>query len=264
LKARLTNYHCFDNTCFYHLLSLFWLISCLVPSISFSQAPNLKFKQISNEQGLSNSFISSTYQDYRGFMWFGTQNGLNRYDGDSIKVYRNDANDTSSLSNNVIQSIYEDHLHNLWVGTQNGLNRFDLYKDIFVVYKNIPRNKKSIGGNSVSNIFEDKKNNLWISTLGGGLNLLNRANNTFEHFRHNAADKNSICSDTVYCIFEDAGHSLWIGTDLGLELFNPSNKTFTLITNPFGKPANIINYIQQDHDGNLWLGTSYDGAVVYN
>jgi len=244
-----------------YMLMLFFL---LAPSTTFSQAPVLKFKQISDQQGLSNGFISSICQDSRGFMWFGTLNGLNRYDGDSIKIYRNITKDPSSLSNNLIRNIYEDHAYSLWIGTQSGLNLFNPYKNNFTIYRHIPGNDKSISSNTITNVYEDKKNNLWIGTAGGGLNLLNRETNVFYHFRHRKGDKNSISNDTVNCILEDAGNNLWVGTNAGLNLFNRTSKTFTLITNPFGVGGNIIQYIQQDHAGNLWLGTYYDGVIVYN
>ncbi len=263
-NPRLKNHYYFHNTWFYYALSAFWLLFSFLPSIAFSQAPNLKFKQISNEQGISNSFITSTYQDYRGFMWFGTLDGLNRYDGDSIKIYRHNDKDPSSLSDKVIRNIYEDHRHTLWVGTENGLSRFNPYQNNFTNYRHDPHNSNSIGGNTIANTYEDKKNNLWVGTVGGGLNLLDRANNHFSHFRHNPNNKSSISNDTVNYIFEDAGGDLWVATQSGLDLFNRKNKTFTLITTPFGAGGNDIKYIQQDLGGNLWLGTAYDGIVVYN
>jgi signal transduction histidine kinase/CheY-like chemotaxis protein/ligand-binding sensor domain-containing protein len=243
---------------------LFLLTFCLIPTLSYSQSPALKFKQISVEQGLSSSFVTSTCQDSRGFMWFGTENGLNRYDGDSIMVFRRNISDSSSLSDNLIHTIYEDHQHCLWIGTQNGLNRSNPYKNNFTRYLPVKENSNSISGKTISNIYEDKKNNLWICTLDGGLNLLNRATNTFYHFRHSNANKSSISDDQVNYIFEDADGNLWVATRSGLDLFDRATKSFTLINNPFGVAGNEIKYIQQDRNGNLWLGTSYAGVVVFN
>ena len=248
----------------YNLLALLGLYLLFSPVPSFSQTPNIKFKQISDEQGLSNSFITSIYQDYRGFMWFGTLNGLNCYDGDSIRIYHNNRKDPLSLSNNLVRNIYEDHKHTLWIGTKNGLDRFDPYKNNFKIYRHNPGNSESIGGNTISNIYEDKQNNLWVSTIGGGLNLLNRQTNTFNHYRQNSRGKHSISNDTVNSVFEDSANNLWVATNSGLDLFNRKNKTFTIITNPFGKAGNVINFIQQDRNGNLWLGTAYDGVVVFD
>ncbi|HZY39640.1 MAG TPA: response regulator, partial [Mucilaginibacter sp.] len=198
------------------------------------------------------------------FMWFGTENGLNRYDGDSIMVFHHDIKDTSSLSDNLIRTIYEDLQHHLWIGTQNGLNRLDPYKNSFTRYLPVKGNSHSISGKTISNIYEDKNNNLWIGTQDGGLNLLNKASNTFYHFKHNNANKSSISDDQVNYIFEDADHNLWVATRSGLDLFDPAARSFTLINNPFGVAGNEIKYIQQDRDGNLWLGTSYAGVIVFN
>jgi len=236
----------------------------LSPLNDFSQAPKLKFRQISVDQGLSSSFVTCTYQDSRGFMWFGTQNGLNRYDGDSITVYHKKENDPASLSDNLVRCIYEDSQHNLWIGTQDGLDRFDAGKNNFVLYRNVPGNNKSIGGNTITDIYEDKKDNLWICTLDGGLNLFDRKTNTFSHFRHKGAGQFSISDDIVNYIFEDTDNNLWVATQSGLDLFNPQTKSFTLIPSPFGPPGNDIKFIQQDFRGNLWLGTSYSGVIVFN
>src|SRR5689334_2026673 len=118
-----------------YTLFTFPLFVVLFSSALFAQAPKLKFKHITNEQGLSNTTIETIFQDYRGFMWFGTRDGLNRYDGYQLVVYRYDAKDSSSISDNYIQYIYEDKKHNLWVGTTNGLNRFNAEKNNFTRYK---------------------------------------------------------------------------------------------------------------------------------
>ena len=106
-----------------------------------AQAPKLRFKHITNEQGLSNSTIESISQDSRGFLWFGTRDGLNRYDGQEIKSFRNDPADSNSLSDSYIRCIYEDHNQQLWIGTINGLKRLDRNKNRFVRIKNKPANK---------------------------------------------------------------------------------------------------------------------------
>src|SRR5258706_6520106 len=101
------------------------LVACLhffifLPFNSLAQAPKLKFKHITNENGLSNTTIEAIFQDKRGFMWFGTRDGLNRYDGYQFVIYRYDSKDSNSISDNYIQYIYEDRDQNLWIGTING------------------------------------------------------------------------------------------------------------------------------------------------
>src|SRR6185437_9792625 len=107
-------------------------------AFTFAQAPDLKFKQISVEQGLSSGYVFSTCQDNRGFMWFGTLNGLDRYDGITMQVYRHDQKDTTTVSDNFIRCMYNDHRGDLWIGTANGLSHYNANKNSFTSYRNTP------------------------------------------------------------------------------------------------------------------------------
>src|ERR1700759_1308235 len=93
--------------------------------VSKAQISGTRFRRISTDQGLSNSTINCIFQDSRGFMWFGTRDGLNRYDGSHVVIYRNDKKNKASISDNFINCIFEDAGHKLWIGTNYGLNRFD-------------------------------------------------------------------------------------------------------------------------------------------
>lgn len=236
-------------------------------SFSRAQPPKLKFKHISTEQGLSNSTIESILQDSRGFMWFGTRDGLNRYDGYQTAVYRYDAKDTTSISDNYIRCLYEDRNHKLWVGTLNGLNRYDPVTGRFTRYTHESGNNKSLTNNRVASICEDKKGDLWIGTLGGGLNKFLPATNTFISFRHSSIDA-GISDDRINCLFKDETGNLWIGTENGLNRFNRERQTFEFY--PSYREANktenkdIIRVIQQDFQGNLWLGTEDKGILIFD
>jgi len=242
---------------------------CLQNSIvAFSQKPNVKFTHVNIEQGLSNSWIEAIFQDSRGFMWIGTRNGLDRYDGQQFKIYQSNKKDTTSISDNSIRYIYEDSDHNLWVGTANGLNRFDANKDRFIRYKHNPANIKSISNNIISCIYEDRHKNLWVSTFGGGLNLFDKTRTSLEHFTHIKGTKGSISNDSINAVCEDLDGNLWVGTDSGLNLFNPKNRSFTVYNNSLdhdhSDASNDIKYMQPDRKGNLWLGTVNSGVVVFN
>ncbi|HZE83201.1 MAG TPA: two-component regulator propeller domain-containing protein, partial [Puia sp.] len=131
-----------------YIISAIVLLGC-APSL-FSQGPKLKFSHISSEQGMSNSTIETIFQDSKGFMWFGTRDGLNRYDGNEILAYRNDPVDTSSLSDSYIRCIYEDRDHDLWIGTINGLNRLNRAKNNFSRFKHDPADPKSLSSSLVT------------------------------------------------------------------------------------------------------------------
>lgn len=250
------------------LLNIGCLCLVLMPAIMYAQAPKIKFKQIAIEQGLSNSWVEAIYQDSRGFMWFGTRDGLNRYDGNQIKVYRNAPKDTNSISDNFIQSITEDHDHNLWIGTTNGLNVFSPSKGVFTRYKHNTANPKSISANNVTRVYEDKKNNIWVTTREGGLNLFNKTTNTFYSFLHNPADKTSIGDNVANDIYEDTNGNLWIATESGLNLFDRQSKTFSSYRNQLDKDhnniCNVIRHLSGDKQGNLFLGTGNAGLIIFD
>src|SRR5450755_4305981 len=147
-----------------------------------AQSPKLRFTHISNEEGISNSTIESIYQDSLGFIWFGTRDGLDRYDGNEIVIYRNDPSDSNSLSDNFIRCIYEDRHHNLWVGTTNGLNRLNREKNNFTRFKHRDDDPASLSLNLVTSLAEDRNNHLWVGTFGGGINLFDEKKETFKHY----------------------------------------------------------------------------------
>ena len=116
----------------------------------------LKFSHLTTEDGLSQSVVNCIYQDARGFMWFGTQDGLNKYDGYNFTVFKHDPNDSNSISNNFIYSLYVDSEEILWIGTNGGgLNSYDQRTNTFRHFKNDPDNSNSLSDNRVRQIIED-------------------------------------------------------------------------------------------------------------
>ena len=143
----------------YSLFLLFLLSG--VFNLIFPQANQLNFTHIYSEQGLSQNTVHSILQDRRGFMWFATEDGLDRYDGYNFKVYKNNPQDPSSISDNFIWSIYQDKNGILWIGTNNGgLCKYDELTDSFISYKNNPSDLNSLTFNDVRTIEEDSRGNL--------------------------------------------------------------------------------------------------------
>ena len=236
------------------------------PGDLFAQAPKLRFTHLSNEQGLSNSTIESIFQDSRGFIWFGTRDGLNRYDGNEIVVYRNDPFDTASLSDNYIRCIYEDRAHQLWVGTINGLNRLNRENNHFTRFRHRKdEDQTSLSHNLVTSIAEDKNGNLWVGTFGGGLNLFDSKRESFRHFEGGPLPGGKNLADNrVNCLYTDKAGNLWVGTSASLDLYHPNDSSFAHYPNTVGTnpSANTITAIQEDRQGNLWLGTEDDGVFL--
>ncbi|MCG8322796.1 MAG: ATP-binding protein [Cytophagales bacterium] len=229
------------------------------------QLPDKKinFKHIT--KGLSNSTITCIYQDKYGYMWIGTRNGLNRYDGVSTRVYENIFNDTTSLSDNYVTCIYEDKKSNLWVGTSfGGLNLLSRDRDTFTRYKANNR-PGDISDNAISGIIEDRDGNLWVATLNEGINLFLGEGKGFKSYKYNKDDPFSLSFNTVSVLFEDSEGNLWIGTEGGgLNLFDRDNDKFIRFEHHGNAPgsisSNIITDIHQNNKGKIWVGTRDKGV----
>jgi ligand-binding sensor domain-containing protein/signal transduction histidine kinase/DNA-binding response OmpR family regulator len=249
---------------------LFIALFTFLANQGIAQQPTLKFKHITDEQGLSNTSVECIAQDYRGFMWFGTLDGLNRYDGYTITIYRNNPKDTGSISDNTISCIYEDHNHRLWIGTNNGLNLFNETTNKFSRYLPI-KGSNSISNARINDIAADAANNLWIAT-DNGLNELKARSAGFVNFAHNSEQVSSPASNHINAICKDKQGNLWLATDKGLDFFNLTTKTFRLYQNLIGNSNsnagqddyNNIQQVRADHEGNLWLITNDQGLIVFN
>ncbi|NEO29781.1 MAG: PAS domain S-box protein [Symploca sp. SIO3C6] len=242
----------------------------IIPSRVNAQESQLEFKQLTVNQGLSQSCIFAILQDSRGFMWFGTQDGLNRYDGYRFITYKYDQDDLHSLSDNWVNSIYEDHEGFIWVGTDGlGLNKFNYETEQFTRYTDEPNNPNSLDGNRVLSIHEDKSGRLWIGTAGGGINLFNRQTEQFIHYRHDPDNPQSLSSNTILSIYEDKSGRFWLGTaGGGLNLFNRQTEQFIHYQhdpdNPRSLSSNTILSIYEDKSGRFWLGTEKGGLNLFN
>jgi len=239
-----------------------FLLFFLIPLISFAQISDIRFRHISNEQGLSNSTITCIIQDSRGFMWFGTRDGLNQYDGVKAIIYRNDPHNKFSISDNSIRCIYEDAHQKLWIGTSYGLNRFDPVTGVFTQYA-CNKQKNGISAEIITAICGQDADNIWIATDGGGLNLLNTITGKITHFRH-SAKRGSLSNDAVYCLLKDSNGNLCVGTRDGLDVLPFGKSVFKSypITGLNGNDG--VSAIAEDHGHNLWLGTNRSGIAVFN
>ena len=250
-----------------HFFIIILTISTVLSVPVSAQKPDIKFQHLSLEDGLSQSTVYTILQDSQGFIWFGTQDGLNKYDGYRFTVYRNDPQDVNSLSHNEIFSLYEDSQGTLWIGTGNGLNQFDRQHDRFIRYLHDPQNPNSLSHNTIWSIYEDNNKILWIGTNGGGLNQFDRRQNKFVSFRHDPKNPHSLSHNSVWPIYQDKMGTLWIGTDGGgLNKFDLMRKKFTHYLPDVQNPdslSNIIPSIYDDKTGTLWIGTM-DGLYKFD
>ena len=200
--------------------------------LNFAPGSFVRFEHLTSEDGLSQNAGLSIFQDSRGYLWIGTQDGLNRYDGYSFKIYKHDPDNPNSISYNSVLSIAEDKNGSLWIGTWGGgLNRFDPATETFIRYNFDANDPSSLSNDTVTSIKQDLNGAIWVGTLGG-LDRYNPETDNFEHFRNDPNDPNSLSSDAVSYIFEDSNHQLWIGTGAvgvegsGLNRFDPSTGKF--------------------------------------
>ncbi len=192
-------------------------------------------------------------------MWFGTQDGLNRYDGYAFKTYKSDPDVASSLSDRWITSIVEDKDGYLWIGTRGGLNRYDPNTESFVPFLHDDRNPLSLSDNHVNVVYLDKSDNLWIGTTDG-LDLFDRKTSIFEHYVYSPFQQEGISGKYITAIYQDSRGRFWVGTAAGgLNLFDPQTSTFTPYQNNPGNiqtiSNNYVTAIIEDSQSVLWVGT---------
>ena len=231
----------------------------------FLQLANIAYcqKKISFQSlhdGLSNFHIRCIFQDSKGFMWFGTYDGLNRYDGNRFVVYQNSPSDSNSLSHDYINTIIEDKHQNIWIGTANGVNVYNREKDNF---KTIPQLRRYTSF-SIATLYYDESDRLWIGTSGNGLIIYNAKSGEISSFQYSANDNNSISSNFVTGIVRDKYGRIWIGTRNGLNLFDNKSRKFTYYLNNEGNSESLsqnrIISLKTDNSGDVWIAT-YGGGV---
>jgi len=234
-----------------------WLLLAAT-SAGFSQAPSLKFAHLRVQAGLSDNRIESIFQDSKGFMWFGTNNGLNKYDGYQFTIFKNDPALSTSLSANRILDIIEDNQGMLWIATNSGLNRFDRSKNNFTHFLPEINKESGISSKSITSLLEDRAGNLWIGTSDAGLNRFDRKTNKFIQYNFIAKDESSLSDNVVGTIFEDDQQKLWVGTDNGLNLLNLNTGKFTRFQHDDKNRKSLakgkVNFIFQDSRKRLWIG----------
>lgn len=218
-----------------------------------SSGQHITFNHLTVEDGLSHNAVLSIVEDHQGFLWYGTYYGLNRYDGYRFKIYRQQANDSTSLPGNQIMSLYRDRKNILWVGTSSGLATFDPEHDRFHRIQ-LDSNRQT----NINCIYEDSKGRYWIGA-NNGLYLLDGTQRKFF-----TPDK--IAGYVVRCVYEDRNGNIWIGTNNGLTKI--SGDHFETFRHKDGQPSslsmNFIMAITEDGLGRLWVATQTGGINIYD
>jgi len=239
----------------------FLLLFALCAVSAFAQRQHIRFSRLGPESGLSQSNVTCILQDSRGFMWFGTRDGLNQYDGVRFTIYRNLAGDSNSLSNSYITSLAEDREGKLWIGTWGGgLNRFDPARHRFTRYALGEGKSSRVAANFINTLRMDSRGRLWIGMDGAGLDVLDPATGRFRN--------TAIADNDVTALCEDDRHGMWIGTFRGGLYRMAEGGALQRYVHAAGDPGSLANNsiycIFQDSRHRLFVGTRGGGLDRLN
>jgi ligand-binding sensor domain-containing protein len=219
-------------------------------------SPESPFVHYTSEDGLSQLVVRTIVQDKYGFIWVGTEDGLNKFDGYEFKVYRNVRNDKKSIPDNFIYSITPARDGGLWIGTNNGgLAKYNSSTDDFTTFQFDPNDEASISANRVESIYEDNNGIVWlgIGTANGGLNRLNPKTGEVTRYLTDEEFTNQLTSTSVISIADDQKGNLWVRTYTDFLLFNKETEAFTILDVPPFQVGDISDKsVFIDSDGVLW------------
>lgn len=281
------------------------LVFCLIllinlfPKPALSQSEKLDFKRITIKNGLSQSTVQCILKDYRGFMWFGTRDGLNRYDGYRMVVFKNNPADDRTVNDNYVNALFEDKAGNLWIGTNKGLDRYDRETGSFIHFDKFGEsvNIKDLFGDSkgnlwigtreglflfdkadkfkkyttyqVAKIIEGDSGDLWFALAGGGLQNFNPKTKKHTTYKNDKENSNSLSGNFIRHIFKDKRGNIWSATrEKGLSMFNPSTRKFKNFRHEPDNPHSLIHddliALNEGSDGKIWVGTDSKGLCKFD
>ncbi len=239
----------------------FILISCQL----FSQGKEINSVSYTIEDGLSQSDVTFIFQDSKGFIWIGTQSGLNRFDGRTFKSYTKDpTNPLQTISSGYVYSIDEDSQGNLWIGTQNGLDKLNPYTEVFQHYLDTEEDKKALGNNNIYSVFVDEDDVVWFKT-NYTLSKLIPEENRIVHFSYKEEQGVSWNVNLDFSLpIVKTEEGFWMGSYFGLQFFSfdtETIKTYVPIPDdPLTIPHTYVTTLALDEVGNLFVGTTHGMA----
>lgn len=239
-----------------NLYALTLLVGLFVTSSQvFASADNIRFEPIDIDEGLSQQSVNVIFQDSKGFMWFGTQEGLNRYDGITFASYRPKFDDENSLSGPWVHSISEDQDGNLWISTNNGVNRLDRTNDTFTRYFS-DSGEVRINGKVSKAVLTDRDGVVWVGT-NKGINRYDAKQDQFKPYNFMSSNGKHV---DIFSMVEDITGALWMGSrQHGLLRFDPTTEQLSFIDAQFNDTKSElrenIRSLFIDDEQVLWIGT---------
>jgi ligand-binding sensor domain-containing protein/signal transduction histidine kinase len=223
---------------------------------------DLTFSHLSLEDGLSEGTVYCTFQDSKGFLWFGTQDGLNKYDGYTFTIYRPDPT-RNSIASSFVRLIREGPEGELWIATMGGgLDKFDPETERFTHYPYDPEDSSSLAGNWVRTVYLDPQGAIWAGT-NNGLSRLDPDTEEMIRYGYDPRNPDSLSDPVVNAILRDSEGVLWVGTEAGLDRGDPTRQRFIHYMHDPADPGSLgggaVRVIYEDRAGTLWIGT--DGGL---
>lgn len=243
------------------ILSIYFLIGFDVNG----QTLPYRFKHFSTKMGLSYHQVSCTLEDYKGFLWIGTVNGLNRFDGYEFRNFFSSLTDSTSISSNKIRVLFEDSDNQLYIGTSNGLNIYDHSTGKFTTIQ-LQTGKEVIVGSQINDIKESADGKLWIATPDGVF-VLNKDRSFHKHYNDSKKGADGLPHNTIGKILFDKDGNVWMGGQKHISKLNVQNDAFTHF--PIAEKFKIernppVNVITQDSKGRIWFGSNQTGLSLFN
>lgn len=223
--------------------------------------PTLRFEHLSVQQGLAQESILSIAQDQDGFMWFGTQSGLSRYDGYRFVNYRSEVGNPRSLSSNWVRVLHLDRQGRMWLGTDGGLNRYDPVTRSFTLYAPEEPTRRGTGNRQIRALVGDGADGLWIGTADG-LQHFDTVTGKFTVWHHVRGDVRTLRSGGIEALALDGEGRLWIGTSAGLDSLSPDRSRIEHHPSNLDVRAAPVHALLVDRDQQLWIGR-YGGLERY-
>jgi diguanylate cyclase (GGDEF)-like protein len=227
----------------------------------------LRFDRVDERRTLSQVTALTIHQDERGFLWVGTEDGLNRFDGYDFTVFTHRPDDPRSLPGNWIWAIADDGSGGLWIGTEDGgLGHWDAATDSFSRYRHDPDDPTSLASDQIRCLEVDAQGQLWIGTRDAGLDRFDPATERFTHFRHDDGDPASLGHDSVSALLAGADGALWVGTERGVDRLEQGATTFSqpLAAALESEEPLAVRSLLEAADGDLWIGTSKSGLLHFD
>jgi ligand-binding sensor domain-containing protein/GGDEF domain-containing protein len=251
------------------MYKLIFFLTLFISQLANAQDLNL-LKSFPLENQLSYQFVRTIAQDNDGFMWFGSQEGLYRYDGHQFLNFHNNASDQNSLSSDVISRILIDEKSNIWIATRGG--GLNLYREKSNDFKRInsKSGKEKITDDNINAILEDKNGNIWVGTEDG-LNIMQFVGGSWEikHIRQELGNSNSLSNNMIHALMLSKDGNIWVGTNGGgISVFDLEGRFIKQVKFPNSKSlslaSKLVNSLFQDKKDNIWIGTVEHGLIKYN